>query len=80
MLTATYPNPMTNNHLADESATTISVRARSLAPKPQRPPTAVRMRSETERFLSRATRAPINARRAYERLVRQMHGGNRAMA
>jgi hypothetical protein len=35
-----------------------------------------RMRLDTERFLSRATRTPINARLAYERLVRRLYSGS----
>jgi hypothetical protein len=35
--------------------------------------TADRMKSETEQFLERAAKSPINARRAYERFVRKLH-------
>jgi hypothetical protein len=34
---------------------------------------AERMRLQTERFLERASRSPLDARQAYERLVLRLH-------
>jgi hypothetical protein len=34
---------------------------------------AERMKLQTERFLERASRSPLDARRAYERLVHRLH-------